>query len=169
MSDVSQLPHLIRLLDDESPTVRQSLAEAFAKFGPELEEELARLPHPPDPDQLQEILRLIQPESGAPEFQPGDLVKHRRYGYRGVIVAVDSSCDAPEAWYNRNQTQPNRDQPWYHVLAHKMDGNCYYAAQSSLQSDDDEKTVKHPLISRFFSDFINGKYIRNDKPWPDST
>ena len=29
-----------------------------------------------------------------PMFAPGDLVHHRRYGYRGVLVAVDRTCQA---------------------------------------------------------------------------
>ena len=36
-------------------------------------------------------------------FQPGDLVRHRRYGYRGVVVARTDSCQADDAWYFKNQ------------------------------------------------------------------
>ena len=39
-------------------------------------------------------------------FEVGTLVQHRRYGYRGVVVAVDDVCRADEAWYQKNQHSP---------------------------------------------------------------
>ncbi len=54
-----------------------------------------------------------------PVFEPGQLVLHRRYGYRGVVVERDEFCQADDAWYSKNQTQPDRDQPWYHVLVNE--------------------------------------------------
>ena len=32
------------------------------------------------------------PERPKPAFTPGQMVKHKRYGYRGVIVEVDPQC-----------------------------------------------------------------------------
>ena len=55
----------------------------------------------------------------ASHFDVGTLVRHRRYGYRGVIVAFDATCQASDQWYYSNQTQPSHDQPWYHVLVHE--------------------------------------------------
>ena len=54
--------------------------------------------------------------SRQPQFEAGDLVKPRRYGYRGVVVKRDEKCLADDEWYTNNQTQPDRTQPWYHVL-----------------------------------------------------
>ncbi len=68
------------------------------------------------------MIMLKQPasEAEAPEkdplYHPGQIVRHRRYGYRGVVVDSDLTCKADEAWYQSNQTQPDRNQPWYHVL-----------------------------------------------------
>ncbi len=102
-----------------------------------------------------------------PAFQPGDLVQHVRYGYRGVIVAVDGHCKADPKWYMANKTQPDRQQPWYHVLVHGGE-TCTYAAESSLMADPVGKEVNHPFVSYFFHKFSSGKYVRNDHPWPDS-
>ncbi len=99
-----------------------------------------------------------------PLFQPGDLVKHRRYGYRGVVVHCDEKCLASDVWYLKNQTQPDRDQPWYYVLVDESDQTTY-AAQSSLLPDDQETCVMHPWVNLYFSGFHAGKYHRNDKPW----
>ena len=54
-------------------------------------------------------------------FEIGDTVRHRRYGYRGIIVERDLSCKASDDWYLGNRTQPEREQPWYHVLVHDVD------------------------------------------------
>jgi len=85
-----------------------------------------------------------------PKFQRGQLVRHRRYGYRGVVVDLDFECLASERWYQSNQTQPDRNQPWYHVLVHETDG-ATYAAQENLLPDTSGQPVEHPLIERFFS------------------
>jgi heat shock protein HspQ len=103
----------------------------------------------------------------APLFQPGDLVKHRAYGYRGVIVAVDGHCKADPEWYMSNKTQPDREQPWYHVIVHGTE-TCTYAAQSSLIADDSGEEIRHQFVQYFFTEFKDGKYVRNSHPWPDS-
>lgn len=100
-----------------------------------------------------------------PIFEPGQLIRHRRYGYRGVVVERDERCQADAAWYSKNQTQPSRDQPWYHVL---VDGTstCTYAAAENLMADSANLPINHPLVSRFFSDFQGDSYVRNANPWP---
>jgi len=100
---------------------------------------------------------------GPARFAPGALVRHRRYGYRGVVVDVDRACRAPESWYQSNQTQPRRDQPWYHVLVHGSAATTY-AAQTSLEADDTGEPVEHPLVAELFRGFGDGTYERNDVP-----
>ncbi len=105
-------------------------------------------------------------ESGGPQFEVGQLVRHRRYGYRGVVVHRDLRCMADEQWYQSNQTKPEKNQPWYHVLVHERGGTVTYAAETSLQSDDTPEPVAHPLVDIFFTEFTGDRYVRNDKPWP---
>ena len=101
---------------------------------------------------------------GPTQFVPGDLVRHRRYGYRGVVVAFDLACTAPDEWYRSNQTMPDKEQPWYHVL---VDGSpeSTYAAQENLLPDHDFEEIAHPLLARYFDGFEDGYYVRNDRPW----
>ena len=47
MADPTAIPHLLRLLDDESPEVRTAVAREFASFGEGLKDELDRLTIPP--------------------------------------------------------------------------------------------------------------------------
>ena len=98
------------------------------------------------------------------DFRIGQLVQHRRYGYRGVIVAVDPYCRAPEDWYRRNQTRPEQQQPWYHVLVDGRDTTTY-AAQSSLKADDSLEKIENALVAKFFQSFNDGHYERNERPW----
>ena len=101
-------------------------------------------------------------------FHIGQLVRHRRYGYRGVVMDFDMRCMADDDWYQVNSTQPPRDQPWYHVL---VDGSnaITYAAQTSLTGDESAQPVHHPLVTHFFTRFDNGLYERNDRRWPGLT
>lgn len=92
-------------------------------------------------------------------FVSGQVVRHRRYGYRGVIAAMDASCTAPDEWYYRNQTQPDRNQPWYQVLVDG--GNETYVAEENLEIDDSGEAIDHPLVPRRFPTFVNGRYYGN--------
>ena len=100
-----------------------------------------------------------------PRYQPGQLVKHKRYGYRGVIVSVDGHCKAEPDWYMSNQTQPDRKQPWYHVLADSST-TVTYPAEENLLADESGLPITHPLLELLFSSFEAGVYIRNQTPWP---
>ena len=104
--------------------------------------------------------------SELPKFEPGQVVKHRRYKYRGLIVALDEICKATDEWNQSNQTKPDQKQAWYHIL---VDGTNHvtYAAESNLELDQTGKSVVHPLLNLFFFgiDEDNNKYLRNDVPF----
>lgn len=183
MPDPRQLPFLVQLLEDDDPRVREAVLDELVAWGLSLEGALEALPEPPDPEGIRSIERIVHDharrkgikgdetkELGVPLerrmlYRPGQLVRHRRYGYRGVVVSVDMVCQASREWYERNKTQPPREQPWYHVLVHGSP-NATYAAQSSLLPDLTRRQVVHPSIERFFDRFENGMYLRNNRPWP---
>jgi len=175
MLETNQLPYLLRLVDDEDPAVRTRVLDALAGFGPDLDAALEALDEPPDPeavarakDLLERHVRDLGRETAAPAdmaFALGQVVRHRRYGYRGVVVDADPTCQADETWYRSNRTQPKRDQPWYHVLVHNS-MQVTYAAESNLDVDDSGDEVVHPYVPYFFSEFRDGGYVRNDQPWP---
>lgn len=60
MTDPQKLPHLLRLLDDDSEIVRQSVISELAAFGPNLDQELARLKISPTERQRELIRELLQ-------------------------------------------------------------------------------------------------------------
>jgi heat shock protein HspQ len=92
-------------------------------------------------------------------FEPGIVVQHRIYGYRGVVVSVDPRCMAGDTWYFSNKTQPARDQPWYHVLVHDSGGLSTYVAQSNLEADTSGYPIEHPRIACYFREFKEGRYL----------
>ena len=100
-----------------------------------------------------------------PKFTIGQAVSHRRYQYRGLVVDFDLRCRADEDWYSTNRTQPDRNQPWYHVLVDGSDA-VTYAAQVNLEADHTGQPVHHSLVPHLFERFEAGRYERNDKPWP---
>ena len=107
---------------------------------------------------------MIRFSETKPMFVAGQLVRHCRYGYRGVVVAVDPRCLADDQWYMSNRTQPDQNQPWYHVLVDGAATTCY-AAESNLEADTSCEPIDHPLVDEFFSGISNGRYKRNDRPW----
>jgi len=94
-----------------------------------------------------------------PRFEPGDLVTHRRYGYRGVVADRDAACRADDGWYLSNPTQPSRAQPWYHVLVHGGDATTY-VAEENLRIYRGGEQVANPLVKRYFAAFARGRYLQ---------
>lgn len=91
-------------------------------------------------------------------FGPGQVVRHNRFGYRGVIVDVDPVFSGSDAWYAQvARSRPPRDKPWYHVLVDGAD-HTTYVAERHLELEPDPRPVAHPLLDRFFDHFRDGRY-----------
>ncbi len=94
------------------------------------------------------------------EFSVGELVHHRLFDYRGVIVDVDRDFQASEEWYQAvAKSRPPKDRPWYHVLVHGSD-HMTYVAERNLEADASLEPIRHPLLEQYFSAFDKGRYIR---------
>jgi heat shock protein HspQ len=102
----------------------------------------------------------------AGKFSPGDVVRHKRYDYRGVVVDIDPNCQASNSWYKANLTQPSRDQPWYHVLVDLRTHTTYVAQENLVRDVCTQPAVQHPLVDQYFDEIEDGHYHRNDTPWP---
>jgi heat shock protein HspQ len=172
LNHLQQLPFLIDLWDDESTTVHEGVLKGLGQCGRSLYEWIPTL----NPQLGETLVRQILLELGEycekdkrgwglNLYKPGQIVEHRRYGYRGVLVDVDYYCMATNEWYSSNTTQPPKCQPWYHVLVDNSDA-VTYAAESSLGTDDIKEPVEHPYLQHFFERFRQGAYVRNDRPWP---
>jgi heat shock protein HspQ len=92
------------------------------------------------------------------KFSIGQCVRHRLFGYRGVIVDADPEFLGTDEWYHQvAKSRPPRDEPWYHVLVHDA-GNETYVAERNLSRDESNEPVNHPLLKEFFTDFDQGIY-----------
>ena len=90
----------------------------------------------------------------------GQIIRHLRYEYRGVVFGFDLSFRGTDEWYYRNRTQPEKDQPWYHVM---VDGGSHttYVAEENLRPDTSAEPVEHPLLEKFFPTFHDGRYYNH--------
>ncbi len=92
-------------------------------------------------------------------FRVGQLIQHKLFHYRGVIVDADPEYSNSEAWYAQMaKSRPPKDKPWYHVLVHDAD-HVTYVAERNLEADCSAAPVDHPLIDHFFSALQSGRYI----------
>jgi len=95
------------------------------------------------------------------KFSVGELIHHRLFDYRGVIIDVDRNFQATEQWYQAvAKSRPPKNRPWYHVLVHES-AHSTYVAEQNLEPDDSPEAIVHPMLENFFSSFENGRYIRN--------
>ncbi|MGH8615133.1 MAG: heat shock protein HspQ [Gammaproteobacteria bacterium] len=93
------------------------------------------------------------------KFTVGQLVSHKLFTYRGVIVDVDPEYLGSEQWYEQvARSQPPKDRPWYHVLVHDAAHNTY-VAERNLEPDPSGAPINHPLITVYFRGMVNGRYV----------
>ena len=81
------------------------------------------------------------------KFFVGQIVRHKKFDYRGVVFDADATFQGTSEWYELvARSRPPKHHPWYHVL---VDGaeHTTYVAERHLESDERGLPVKHPLGS----------------------
>ena len=95
-------------------------------------------------------------------FNIGDIVKHRIYPFRGVIVDVDPEFSNTEEWYQSipADLRPSKKQPFYHLMAENSEAfYSAYVSQQNIIMDSDNGPVDHPDLEQMFSGIQKGKYL----------
>ncbi len=93
------------------------------------------------------------------EFHAGQVIHHKFFDYRGVVVGVDQRFQLSEEWYEEvARSRPPKDQPWYHVLVHGS-SHTTYVAERNLEPDTSGEPVRHPMTQAFFRSFRDGHYL----------
>lgn len=93
------------------------------------------------------------------QFSVGELVRHKLFGYRGVIFDVDACFQGTDDWYEKVAgSRPPRNRPWYHVLVHDAE-HTTYVAERNLESDLEGEAVDHPLMQQLFAGRQDGFYM----------
>ncbi len=100
-------------------------------------------------------------DSVKPKFAIGQIVHHRLFDYRGVVVDIDATFSLTEAWYDQvAKSRPPKDAPWYRVL---VGGGMHetYVAEQNLEEDSLGTPIEHPMLEHFFDAFEDGHYVRS--------
>ena len=92
------------------------------------------------------------------KFHVGQIIEHKKFGYRGVIYDVDAEFGGTDDWYEHvAKSRPPKNEPWYHVLVDGSEDTTYVAEQHILTTDN-TKEINHPLIEVYFLSFSNDHY-----------
>lgn len=92
-------------------------------------------------------------------FHIGQLIHHRMFDYRGVIVDVDPVFMGNDLWYEQvARSRPPKYRPWYRVLVHGAEHETY-VAERNLEPDDSTAPIEHPHLKAFFSGLEGGRYL----------
>ena len=98
-----------------------------------------------------------------PLFFIGQLVHHKKFDYRGVIIDVDAVFEGTQEWYQQVAlSRPPKDKPWYHVLVDNSE-QITYVAERHLEQDRSGEAIDHPAIEMYFDGFANGVYHLNTR------
>ena len=92
------------------------------------------------------------------KYTIGQIVHHKLFDYRGVIIDVDFQYLGSDEWYEEvARSRPPKNEPWYHVLVDNAVHQTYVAEQN-LEKTDQSTPINHPMIDRIFSGLKNGFY-----------
>jgi heat shock protein HspQ len=95
------------------------------------------------------------------KFQIGQIVHHRIFPFRGVIFDVDPVFSNSEEWLMSipADIRPDRDQPFYHLLAENAETSYVaYVSEQNLLPDETGQPLRHPQLSELFTEDENGGY-----------
>ena len=101
------------------------------------------------------------------KFHIGMPVRHRIYGFRGIIFDVDPQFDNTEEWYVSipEDVRPHKNQPFYHLFAETPEKAPYiaYVSEQNLEADENPDPIHHPAIDEYFDVGDDGSFVARGK------
>lgn len=95
------------------------------------------------------------------KFTIGQVVRHRKHPFRGVIFDIDPEFSNTDEWWDSipEEQRPAKEQPYYHLLA-ENDTSYYvaYVSEQNLLTDDSGDPVEHPEVEAMFGELHGNKY-----------
>lgn len=95
------------------------------------------------------------------KYRLGQVVRHKKHPFRGVVFDVDAVFSNTEEWYDAipEESRPSKDQPFYHLLA-ENDQSYYvaYVSEQNLLPDMSGEPIEHPDLDDMFGELENGVY-----------
>ena len=95
------------------------------------------------------------------KYHLGQVLRHRKHPFRGVVFDVDATFSSTEDWYQAipEHSRPRRDQPFYHLLAENDEGAYVaYVSEQNLLPDNSGRPVDHPDLPDMFGQYEDGHY-----------
>ena len=95
------------------------------------------------------------------KFGIGQVVKHRKYAFRGIVYDVDPEFANTEEWWEAipEEVRPRKDQPFYHLYAENADTEYVaYVSEQNLLLDESGDPVRHPQVDELFVRAGDGGY-----------
>ncbi|WP_068312665.1 heat shock protein HspQ [Polycladidibacter hongkongensis] len=99
------------------------------------------------------------------KFGIGKVVRHRTFGFRGVIFDVDPVYDNTEEWWQSipEDVRPHKDQPFYHLLAENDEEEYVaYVSEQNLVEDSSGEPITHPQLDDVFFEDEDGALVARD-------
>lgn len=101
------------------------------------------------------------------KFSIGQVVRHRVFPFRGVVFDVDPIFSNSDEWYESipAEMRPNKDQPFYHLLAENAESEYIaYVSEQNLIPDTSDEPLRHPEIEeRFMADESGSFRVRHQR------
>ncbi|MGO9673764.1 MAG: heat shock protein HspQ [Methylocella sp.] len=95
------------------------------------------------------------------KFGIGQVVKHRKYPFRGIIYDVDPVFSNTDEWWRSipEEVRPRKDQPFYHLFAENAETEYVaYVSEQNLLPDTSGDPVRHPQVDEIFVRADDGAY-----------
>ncbi len=95
------------------------------------------------------------------KFRIGQVVKHRKYAFRGVVFDIDPEFANTEEWWLSipEDVRPRKDQPFYHLLAENDETEYIaYVSEQNLLPDESGVPARHPQVPEMFTIDKSGAY-----------
>jgi heat shock protein HspQ len=95
------------------------------------------------------------------KFGIGQVVKHRKYPFRGVIYDVDPVFSNTDEWWQSipEEVRPRKDQPFYHLFAENSETEYIaYVSEQNLLPDTSGDPIRHPQVDEIFVRAQDGAY-----------
>ncbi len=99
------------------------------------------------------------------KFSIGQVVRHRKYPFRGIIYDVDPVFANTEEWWLSipEDVRPSKEQPFYHLFAENTETEYIaYVSEQNLLADDSGEPLRHPQIGESFVRGEGGTYRSKD-------
>ncbi len=95
------------------------------------------------------------------KYHLGQVVRHRKHPFRGVVFDVDAIFSNSDEWYDAipEESRPDKAQPFYHLLAeNEQSYYVAYVSEQNLVPDNSGEPVDHPDLPDMFGEFEDGVY-----------